>query len=181
MSSNSQKSDEELAKLTQGGDLPAFDELSQRYWPRIRRFLMGILDHAAAADVTQESLLRAYHKIHLYNPQKSFAPWIFTLARRVALNEKKRKSKRKEDSIQDHNLPSHEESAENRLLQPLWALAAEVLNEKSYQALRLHYAEDLSIREIAQIIGKTETGVKVLLFRARQKLQKKANIRGISL
>lgn len=180
MSSNSQRSDEELAKLTQGGDLQAFDDLSQRYWTRIRRFLMSMLDHAAANDATQESLLRAYHKIHLYDPQKSFAPWLFTIARRVALNEKKRKSKRKEDSIQDHNLPSHEESAENRLLQPLWALAAEVLNEKYYQALRLHYAEEFSIREIAKIMRKTETGIKVILFRARQKLQAKAKDKGIS-
>jgi RNA polymerase sigma-70 factor (ECF subfamily) len=141
---------------------------------------MSMLDHAAANDATQESLLRAYHKIHLYDPQKSFAPWLFTIARRVALNEKKRKSKRKEDSIQDHNLPSHEESAENRLLQPLWALAAEVLNEKYYQALRLHYAEGFSIREIAKIMRKTETGIKVILFRARQKLQAKAKDKGIS-
>ena len=141
---------------------------------------MSMLDHAAANDAAQESLLRAYHKIHLYDPQKSFAPWLFTIARRVALNEKKRKSKRKEDSIQDHNLPSHEESAENRLLQPLWALAAEVLNEKYYQALRLHYAEEFSIREIAKIMRKTETGIKVILFRARQKLQAKAKDKGIS-
>ena len=181
MSSLSQRSDEELAKLTQGGDLQAFDELSHRYWTRIQRLLMSMLDHAAANDATQESLLRAYHKIHLYDPQKSFAPWLFTIARRVALNEKKRKSKRKEDSIQDHNLPSHEESAENRLLQPLWALAAEVLNEKYYQALRLHYAEEFSIREIAKIMRKTETGIKVVLFRARQKLQAKAKDRRISL
>ena len=180
MPSLSQRTDEELAKLTQRGDLLAFDELSHRYWPRIQRFLMSILDHAAAADATQESLLRAYHKIHLFNPQKSFAPWLFTIARRVALNEKKRKSKRREDSIMDHHLPNHDESAENRLLQPLWALATEVLNGTSYQALRLHYAEELSIREIAKIMGKTETGIKVILFRARQKLQKKAITRGIS-
>ena len=99
---------------------------------------MIMFDQASASDVTQESLLRAYHKIHLYNPQKSFAPWIFTIARRVALNE------------------------------------------TSYQELCLHYAENLSIREIGQIMGKTETGIKVTLFRARQKIQKAIG-RGISL
>ena len=177
----SQKSDEELAQLTQEGNLRAFDELSQRYWLKVKRFLMSMLDHATASDVTQESLLRTYHKIHLYNPRKSFAPWLFTIARRVALDERKSKSKRKEDSIQDYHIPSHAESAENRLLLPLWTLASDVLNETSYQAMRLHYAEDLSIREIAKIMGKTETGIKVVLFRARQKLQQKASIRGISL
>ena len=69
----------------------------------------------------------------------------------------------------------------NNLIQPLWNLALEILNEKSYQAMRLHYAEDLSIREIANIMGKTETGIKVLLFRSRQKLSTIAKIRDISL
>ena len=161
--------------------MQAFDVLSQRYWTRIQRLLMSMLDHAAANDATQESLLRAYHKIHLYDPQKSFAPWLFTIARRVALNERKRKSKRREDSIMDHHFSSDEESTENRLLEPLWELAAEVINDTSYQAMRLHYAEEFSIREIAKIMRKTETGIKVILFRARQKLQAKAKDRGISL
>jgi RNA polymerase sigma-70 factor (ECF subfamily) len=181
LSSLSQRSDEELAQLTQGGDLQAFDQLSQRYWTRIQRLLMSMLDHDAAKDATQESLLRAYHKIHLYDPQKSFAPWLFTIARRVGLNERKRKSKRREDSIMDHHLPSNEESTENTLLEPLWELASEVLNDTSYQAMRLHYAEEFSIREIAKIMRKTETGIKVVLFRARQKLQAKAKDRRISL
>ena len=47
--------------------------------------------------------------------------------------------------------------------------------------MRLHYAEDLSIREIAKVMGKTETGIKVMLFRSRQKLSKKAKSGGISL
>ena len=69
----------------------------------------------------------------------------------------------------------------NNLIQPLWKLALEILNKKSYQAMRLHYAEDISIREIAKIMGKTETGIKVILFRSRQKLGATAKIRGISL
>jgi DNA-directed RNA polymerase specialized sigma24 family protein len=81
----------------------------------------------------------------------------------------------------DHHLPSNEESTENRLLEPLWELASEVLNDTSYQAMRLHYAEEYSIREIAKIMRKTETGIKVVLFRARQKLQAKAKDRRISL
>jgi DNA-directed RNA polymerase specialized sigma24 family protein len=47
--------------------------------------------------------------------------------------------------------------------------------------MRLHYAEEFSIREIAKIMRKTETGIKVVLFRARQKLQAKAKDRRISL
>ena len=52
---------------------------------------------------------------------------------------------------------------------------------KSYQVMRLHYAEELSIREIAKIMNRSETGIKVILFRSRQKLSKKVKSRGISL
>ena len=60
-------------------------------------------------------------------------------------------------------------------------MASRILNQNSYQAMRLHYAEDLSIREIAKVMGTVETGIKVMLFRSRQKLSKKAKSGGISL
>ena len=181
MSQLSKKSDEDLANLSQKGDSDAFNLLANRYWHRIHRFLLPMFDHATAADVTQQTLLRAYHKIHLFNNKHTFAPWLFTIARRVAINVGKKESKRKETYLTDETLSDVAEENGNNLIQPLWKLALEILNEKSYQAMRLHYAEDLSIREIANIMGKTETGIKVLLFRSRQKLSTIAKIRDISL
>ena len=181
MSQLSDKSDEELATLSQKGDSDAFNFLANKYWHRIHRFLLPMFDHATAADVTQQTLLRAYHKIHLFNNQHTFAPWLFTIARRVAINVGKKESKRNERSLNDETLSDVAEENGNNLIQPLWKLALEILHEKSYQAMRLHYAEDLSIREIAKIMGKTETGIKVILFRSRQKLGATAKIRGISL
>ena len=73
------------------------------------------------------------------------------------------------------------EENENSLIQPLWTLASKVLNANSYQAMRLHYAEDLSIREIAKIMNRTDSGIKVILFRSLQVLSKKAKSRVLSL
>ena len=181
MSQLSEKSDEELANLSQKGDSDAFNFLANRYWHRIHRFLLPMFDHATAADVTQQALLRAYHKIQLFNNKHTFAPWLFTIARRVAINVRKKESKRMETSLIDETLSDVAEENGNNLIQPLWKLALEILNEKSYQAMRLHYSEDLSIREIAKIMGKTETGIKVILFRSRQRLSTIAKIRGVSL
>ena len=181
MSQLSEKSDEELANLSQKGDSDAFNFLANRYWHRIHRFLLPMFDHATAADVTQQTLLRAYHKIHLFNNKHTFAPWLFTIARRVAINVRKKESKRMETYLTDETLSDVAKENGNNLIQPLWKLALEILNEKSYQAMRLHYAEDLSIREIAKIMGKTETGIKVILFRSRQRLSTIAKIRGVSL
>ena len=181
MSQLSKKSDEELANLSQKGDSDAFNLLANKYWHRIHRFLLPMFDHATAADVTQQTLLRAYHKIHLFNNKHTFAPWLFTIARRVAINVGRKESKRNETSLNDETLSDVAEENGNNLIQPLWKLALEILNEKSYQAMRLHYAEDISIREIAKIMGKTETGIKVILFRSRQRLSTIAKIRGVSL
>lgn len=181
MSQPSEKSDEELASLSQKGDSDAFDELAGRYWNRIHRFLLSMFDHASAADVTQQALIRAYQKIHLFNNQQAFAPWLFTLTRRVAINVKKKENKRKETTLIDETLKDAPKETVENLIQPLWEMASRILNQNSYQAMRLHYAEDLPIQEIAKVMGKTETGIKVMLFRSRQKLSKKAKSGGISL
>ena len=93
----------------------------------------------------------------------------------------KKNLKRNETYFSDETLSDVAEENENSLIQPLWTLASKVLNANSYQVMRLHYAEDLSIREIAKIMNRTETGIKVILFRSRQLLSKKAKSRGISL
>ena len=59
---------------------------------------------------------------------------------------RKKDLKRKETSFSDETLSDVAEENENSLIQPLWTLASKVLNANSYQAMRLHYAEDLSIR-----------------------------------
>ena len=55
----------------------------------------------------------------------------------------------------------------------LWALAAETLSANQYTALWFRYAEGMSITDIAQVMDKTQTHVKVLLFRGRKTLGKK--------
>ena len=70
---------------------------------------------------------------------------------------------------QDDNDPS-ELLARREEGQSLWGLARRRLPEAQFQALWLRYAEDLSVAGVAQVLHKTQTHVKVLLFRARRVL-----------
>ena len=164
-------SDEDLGKLARSGHIEAFDELVCRHWPGIRRFLLGYLPNGSAEDVAQETFLRAYRKIEQYDGNRPFLPWLFTIARRLALNEIRSKSRKKEVS-----LPSHppEETPDDKPASfgPLWQLAKKRLSADSYAVLRLHYAEDLSIEEVSKVVGKGKTATKVMLHRARRKLSK---------
>ena len=166
---DSSKSDEELASLAQSGQLPAFDELVHRHWGGIQRFLLGYLPHGSSDDVAQETFLRAYRKIEQYDKNRPFLPWLFTIARRLALNEIRLRTRKAEISLPDH---SPEVSAETEPISfgPLWQLAKDRLSADAYAVLRLHYAEDLSIEEVAQVLGKGKIATKVMLHRARKKL-----------
>ena len=166
---HSSKSDEELASLTRSGQIRAFDELVRRHWAGIRRFLLGYLSHSASDDIAQETFLRAYRKIEQYDGNRPFLPWLFTIARRLALNEIRRKNRKNEVSLPDHS-PEKVPENEPVTFGPLWKLAKDQLSDNAYAALRLHYAEDLSVEDVAQVLGKGKIATKVMLHRARKKL-----------
>jgi RNA polymerase sigma-70 factor (ECF subfamily) len=52
----------------------------------------------------------------------------------------------------------------------LWSIADRVLESEPRSALWLRYAEDLSVPEIAKVMGRSSVSVRVMLFRARAKL-----------
>jgi RNA polymerase sigma factor (sigma-70 family) len=52
----------------------------------------------------------------------------------------------------------------------LWDVAADKLSERQFTVLWLRYAESKSLSEISAVVDTTEANVKVMLFRARQRL-----------
>ena len=52
----------------------------------------------------------------------------------------------------------------------LWDLASDVLSEEQTTALWLFYVEDMPVRGIARVLGRSRASVKIMLFRARRKL-----------
>ena len=53
------------------------------------------------------------------------------------------------------------------------------LRDDQHTALWLRYAEDMTIGEIARVMGRTQVGVRVALFRARQRLAEAARTAGL--
>ena len=52
----------------------------------------------------------------------------------------------------------------------LWDLAASVLSERQHTALWLYYVEEMPVKEIARVVGRSRVAVKTMLFRARRKM-----------
>lgn len=177
-------SDEALALKTQQGSMEAFEELIIRYERRIYSFVsQSCRNRFDAAEITQESFVKAYQAIGQFDPTRTFAPWLFTIARRKSIDYfRSLKDRPHQHSTgythSDHDLPPEpsdtadpaELLARQDERRNLWLLARRILPESQFDALWLHYAEDMSIAGIATVLRRPQTYIKVLLFRARKSL-----------
>ncbi|MCX5689052.1 MAG: sigma-70 family RNA polymerase sigma factor [Planctomycetota bacterium] len=178
------KTAEELAVLAQRDNVAAFGELVVRFEGRLFNFLLRrVASRVEAEDLTQEAFVRAWERITSYDPTWRFSTWLFTIASRLAVSEHRRRRPTvvldSADQVgrcdADIGESEHAEQGGSRL----WALAKLVLREDQHTALWLRYAEDMTIGEIAKVMGKTQVGVRVALFRARQTLAEAARASGI--
>ena len=167
-------SDEELARQSQAGSLSAFEKLVYRYEGRIHRFAVNLCrNDADAREITQDTFVRAFQAIGQFNSKKKFAPWLFTIARHKCVDHHRAAPATTDQTVPeqaDHEDPASQLSQKEEQ-QNLWALARQTLPAAQFEALWLKYAEEMSVEEIAQVLRKTQTYVKVLLFRARTNLR----------
>jgi len=163
--------DDFLAQEASRGVLDAFDELVRRYQHRIYGFvLQSVSNPTDAREVTQEAFLRAFTAIDQYRPGAVFSSWLFAIARNKAIDHF-RSHKEVPDQAQSE-APDYDDPAELLARREdhsqIWERARELLPELHFQALWLRYVEDMELAQIAGVLGKTKTHVKVLLFRARR-------------
>ncbi len=180
MSAESQPiSDEELARQCQAGSLLAFEELVYRYEHRVFRFIANSCrSNADARELTQDTFVRAFQGLAQFDSRKDFAPWLFTIARRKCVDLYRARRPIADEPVPELSDPDDpaELLARQEDRQNLWQLARRRLPQPQFQALWLKYAEAMSVAEVAQILRKTRTHVKVLLFRARQTLGRELRV-----
>lgn len=167
-------SDEDLARSTQAGSFDAFEELVRRYEGRLYGFLAhSCRTEADAREVTQDTFVRAFQAITQFDPRRAFAPWLFAIARRKSIDRHRAAPPAPAGEplpeLCDHDDPA-ELLARREDGQVLWQFARGLLPEAQFEALWLRYAGDMTVADIAQVLRKTQTHIKVLLFRARRTL-----------
>ncbi|GEM_PF-265623 len=167
--------DEQLAKRVQTGCAASFAELDRRLRPRLLHVLTRRLPtREDAEDVVQQTLLRVFEKIDLYDTHQRLSPWVFTIAVRLAAQQTRRKSlpmnqeSERQLELIDRTAAPDEQASRREERDNLWTLADRVLKTEQWTALWLFYGEEQTIKEVAQTLGRTKTSVSVLLFRARK-------------
>lgn len=153
--------------------MESFECLVCRYENRLYAFVAQQLsNHLDAREVTQDTFVRAFQALRQFDTNRSFAPWLFAIARRKAIDRLRGMrqvpdfgpDETADSSGPDELLVREEERA------AIWHSAKKCLPPLQYQALWLRYAEEMDVAQLAQVLRKTKIHVKVLLFRARQTL-----------
>jgi RNA polymerase sigma-70 factor (ECF subfamily) len=149
-----------------------FGELVVRFEARLFNFLLRrVKSKQDAEDLTQEAFVRAWQRIGSYDPAWRFSTWLFTIATRLAITTHRR-SKLLPVTAYVENAGERTTVAAPDLERggKLWHLASRHLTQDQHTALWLRYVEDMAIDEIAVVMHKSDVGVRVCLFRARQAL-----------
>jgi len=141
---------------------------------------------AAAEDLAQEVFLRVYRSRQTYEASAKFTTWLYRIATNLAVNHARdTRHERPEISVSldepdaetgtTFELPDGALSAEQEMVRRERLLAirskVEALPEQQRLAVMLHKYQQMDYKQIADVLKKSESATKSLLFRAYETLR----------
>lgn len=142
------------------------------------RVALSILRNPAEAeDVVQDAFVRVLERRNQLAEIADLRPWLVRIAWNLALDRRRRIRPEQMDEVfaaglVSASLPADQALAETRRMRQVLT-AIERLPAKEREALLLSAIEELSTAEVAAILGRTESSVRSLLFRARTHLHER--------
>ena len=148
-----------------------FNEIYQEYWPKVYRQCMGFVnDTDLAKDLAQETFIKVWANLHKFRKESSIGTWIF----RIAVNEclgQIRKDKKMPKSELPAQIPQDKTLDIEPKVQLLYHFISELPEiERLVISLEL---EDIKQKDIAKIVGISESNVRVKIYRIKKKLTQK--------
>ena len=171
------ESDEILIERTLQGELIAFEALVERHRGIVFRVAARIVGPDDAEDVSQDTFLRAFHRLDQYRGTATFRTWLLQITQNTALNAlawKRRRPTQPTDGSAEapdrDPLRQPVSELERRERQERLELKLEGLRPEYRSLLVLRDLEGLSYNEIAGVLEMPLGSVKGRLHRARSEL-----------
>ena len=171
--------DRDDAARLRRGDTAGLAGLMGRHQDRLFRYLLRLVgDEAVAEDTFQQTWVQVAERIGRYDASRPFGPWLFTVARNLALDHLRR---RRPESLDDVDEPAAPAGAEGDPLARVVArqqgarLANAVagLAPLDREVLSLRFEEDLALPQLAQALGVPVPTAKARLYRALARLRER--------
>jgi len=164
-------------------DERAFEELITRHQGSVIGTVTKMLGASSdAEDIAQQVFIRIWKSAPRYQPKAKFTTFLFTITRNLVFNESRRRSRKKEFSMEEReeefNIQSEDSGTaapDDQLLHGELQIAVDkainALPEKQRLAVILRRYENMPYDEISQVLGLSISAVKSQLFRARHTLR----------
>lgn len=166
--------DEQLLVERAKVDPDAFGVLYDRHAAGIYRFVYARLGNAASAeDVTAEVFINALRGIGRYQARgRPFSCWLYRIAGNAVSDHFRHQPTTCElsDGLPDGDTQVEVTAIRNLEVEDLWRLVQR-LPAQQRLAMTLRFGEDRSAHETAQIMGKSDAAVKLLIYRAVGRLR----------
>ncbi|GAA4451233.1 RNA polymerase sigma factor [Nibrella saemangeumensis] len=181
--------DSELIAALRSGSEPAFRTLVESYQNRVYNMALVIVQQEEEAeDVAQEVFIEVYQTIDRFREESRLSTWIYRITTSKALEHHRRRKAKKRFAFITSLFGSENEvlhepadfhhpgvALENKEQMKLLFGAIAALPESQKVAFTLHYLNQASYQEVAEIMQNTVSAVESLLHRAKQNLRKQLN------
>ncbi len=164
------ESDEELMLRLRNKEREAFSVLYDRYAREMVNFFYGRLgqDEAKAQDFLHDLFLKLLNDPEKYMPGRRFRPWLYSIAMNMCKNEYRSVKVREDYRISGFpDMSDRIEGSEKidlKLFEKELTAKLGLLDETHREVFLLRFREELSITEIAELMGCPEGTVKSRLF-----------------
>lgn len=173
--------EKELLKLAKENDRSAFEELVRRNQAKIYNLGLKLLrNREDAADLLQETFIKAYNALSGFKEKSSFSTWLYRIATNFALMKmRKRKIKfvsldfRRDDTGKDYpaDIPDWSQNPkahlENQELKRIIGNATDSLPDRYKTVFVLHDVEGFSTHDISRMMDISLSAVKSRIHRSR--------------
>ncbi len=168
------KSDEELMAAYVQGEARAFGELFERYAPMLLRIMRRqIRSEDDAQEIVQQTFLQLHRARRDFDADRRLRPWLMTIAYNLRREYFRRRSRKPEAPL-EHEPPASsrggdvlERKQEARRVQS--ALAT--LPDGQREVIVMHWFEEMSFPEVAEVLGLSVSAVKVRAHRGYKALR----------
>lgn len=163
-------------------DPQALSETHNRYYPAIFRYIaFKVGNHETAEDLTSEVFVRLLNAAQKCNaPNKTLLGWLYCVASRLVNDYYRKQYRSKQEVAFSHSITSGgsdpaEELIKNQTLEALREAISELTDDQQH-VLALRFGCEMPIKEVAEVIGRSEGAVKQLQARAVAAVTKRMSL-----
>ena len=170
----------ELARRARSGDRTGFRTLVEAFTrPLVAMAYRYTWDWEAARDLCQDTWVRVYEKLAVFDPGRSFSGWLFTIHRNLCLSYLRRPARRREESLAGPDglvrdwpdaRPGPAELFERRETVRRVRAALPELSDRQREVFALVDLEQMDQQEAARVLGMTHATLRTTLHAARRRL-----------